>query len=117
MYYDQVSTSVAKEGRGRPTLRSTERRRIRGSESGPPNGVWVMKEPYRSEFNEYVKGCQAARKLFLDAFPWFIDIAKSTCALKKKGNVEGTAFSYLLQTIEDVVLEDVRLYFLSLQDK
>lgn len=46
-----------------------------------------------------------------------MDVAKSTCALKKKGNVEGTAFSYLLQTVEDVVLEDVRLYFLSLQDR
>ena len=34
-----------------------------------------------------------------------------------KGNVEGTAFSYLLQTVEDVILEDVRLYFLSLQRK
>ena len=76
-----------------------------------------MKEPYRSEFNEYAKGCRDARKLFLEAFPWFMEVAKSTCALKKKGNVEGTAFSYLLQTIEDVVLEDVRLYFLSLQDK
>jgi hypothetical protein len=80
------------------------------------NGV-VMKEPYRSEFNEYAKGCQYARKLFLEAFPWFMDVAKSTCALKKKGNIEGTAFSYLLQTVEDVVLEDVRLYFLSLQNR
>ena len=76
-----------------------------------------MKEPYRSQFMEYAKGCQEARKLFLDAFPWFMDVAKSTCALKKKGNVEGTAFSYLLQTVEDVVLEDVRLYFLSLQNR
>jgi hypothetical protein len=71
-----------------------------------------MKQPYRSEFNEYAKGRQDAKKFFLDAFPLFIDVAKSTCALKKKGNVEGTAFSYLLHTIEDVVLEDVRLYFL-----
>ena len=70
-----------------------------------------------SEFNEYAKGCQYARKLFLEAFPWFVDVAKSTCALKKKGNIEGTAFSYLLQTVEDVVLEDVRLYFLSLQNR
>ena len=37
--------------------------------------------------------------------------------MKKKGNIVGTALSYLLQTIEDVVLEDVRIYFLSLQDK
>lgn len=76
-----------------------------------------MKEPYRSEFMEYAKGCQDARKLLLEAFPWFMDVAKSTCALKKKGNVEGTAFSYLLQTVEDVILEDVRRYFLSLQDR
>ena len=46
-----------------------------------------------------------------------MDVAKSTCALKKKGNVEGTVFSYLLQTIEGVILEDVPLYFLSLPDK
>ena len=55
-----------------------------------------MQEPYRKEFIEYVKGCQDARKLFLEAFLWFMDVAKSTCALKKKGNVKGTAFSYLL---------------------
>ena len=79
------------------------------------NGV-VMKEPYHKEFIEYVKGCQDARKLFLEAFPWFMDVAKLTCALKKKGNIEGTAFGYLLQTVEDVVFEDVGLYFLSLQD-
>lgn len=47
------------------------------------NGV-VMKEPNRKELMEYTKGSQDARKLFLDAFPLFIDIAKSTCALKKK---------------------------------
>ena len=73
-----------------------------------------MKDMYRKDFMQYVKCCQEARKLFLEAFPWFTDVAKSTCSLKKKGNVEGIAFSYLVQTDEDPVLEDVRLYFPSL---
>ena len=34
----------------------------------------LMKEPYRKEFMAYVKACQEARKLFLDAFPWFMDV-------------------------------------------
>ena len=53
----------------------------------------------------------------MDAFSWFMDVTKSTCSLKKKGDVEGTAFSYLLQTIGDVVLEDVIRYFLSLKNR
>ena len=36
--------------------------------------------------------------------------------MKKKGNVEGTAFSYQIQTVDDVLLEDIRICFLSLQD-
>ena len=44
-------------------------------------------------------------------------VAQSTCAIKKKGNVEEMAFGYLLQTVGDVVLENVRIYFLNLQDR
>ena len=66
---------------------------------------------------EYVKGYQEAWKLFLEAFSWLTDVAKSTCNLEKKKHVKGTAFSYLLPTVEDLISEDVRLYFLSLQDR
>ena len=76
-----------------------------------------MKEPYRSECMEYIRGYQEARNMFLKAVPWFMKAAQSTCATKKKENVKGTAFSYLLQTVEDVVLEDVRNCFLNLRER
>ena len=78
------------------------------------NGIF-MKEPYRKKIMRYAKAFRSTRGLFLEAFPLFMDVIKSTCILRKKANIEGTASSYLRQTIEDLVSEDVQIYILLLK--
>jgi hypothetical protein len=54
-----------------------------------------------------------ARSLFLEAAPLFLAVADEnlvTAPAYKKKNREGSAFSLLLQTVEDVVLETIRTH-------
>ena len=66
-----------------------------------------IKEPYRTEFLAYMQACRKARSILLNAFPRFIEIAR----YEKKTNIRGSALSYMLGTVEDVVTEDARVFF------
>ena len=70
----------------------------------------VMKDPYHKKFMEYVKGCQEARTLILKGFPWFMDVAKSTCSLKKKGNEKGLRSVTYFKRLKMKELGDAKKY-------
>ena len=73
-------------------------------------------EPFRSKFMKYTNACHEARRLILDSYPAFVEIAKATCAKKKSTNMTGSTLSHLLQTIEDIALEATRCLFHRTED-